>query len=141
MHGVEKNIDKRYYASIRKARGHISIGGIEIMARPPAFTFQQRWLQHLQERLRKQLMEIKEQRCLDLQLPCCTPAARKSGPDGSYSGSVATLQGMSLCGANASPSCHQGPPARWTDEELLARQAINGRFRRRRKPPPKTPMG
>ncbi|GMH11597.1 hypothetical protein Nepgr_013438 [Nepenthes gracilis] len=80
------------------------------------------------ERLRKQLMEIKEQCCLDLQLPCCTSAAHKSGPDGSYSGSVAALQDVSLCGANASPSCHQGPPARWIDEELFARQEINGRF-------------
>ncbi|GMH25426.1 hypothetical protein Nepgr_027269 [Nepenthes gracilis] len=96
------------------------------------------------ERLRKQLMEIKEQRCLDLQLLGCTPAARKSGPDGSYSGSEAALQGVSLCGANASPSYHQGPPARWTDEELFARQALNGRFpkaQRCHKPPPNTLMG
>ncbi|GMH14504.1 hypothetical protein Nepgr_016345 [Nepenthes gracilis] len=80
------------------------------------------------ERLRKQLMEIKEQRRLDLQLPCCTPAARKSSLDGSYLGSEDAVQGMSLRGANASPSCHQGPPARWADEELFARQALNGRF-------------
>ncbi|GMH11623.1 hypothetical protein Nepgr_013464 [Nepenthes gracilis] len=55
-------------------------------------------------------------------------AARESVPDGSSSGSETAVQGMLLCGANASPSCHQGPPARWTDEELFARQAINGSY-------------
>ncbi|GMH19258.1 hypothetical protein Nepgr_021099 [Nepenthes gracilis] len=81
------------------------------------------------ERLRMQLMEFKDQCCLDQQLPCSTQAARESVPDGSSSGSEAAMQGMSLCGANASPNCHQGPPARWTDEELFARQAINGSLR------------
>ncbi|GMH29911.1 hypothetical protein Nepgr_031754 [Nepenthes gracilis] len=73
------------------------------------------------ERLRKQLLELKDQRCLDLQLPCCTQAARESVPDVSPAGNEAAGQGMLV--ANASPSCHLGPHARWSDEELFARQA------------------
>ncbi|GMH22906.1 hypothetical protein Nepgr_024749 [Nepenthes gracilis] len=62
------------------------------------------------ERLRKQLLELKDQRCLDLQLPCCTQAARESFPDVSPAENEASGQGMSLCDANAYPSCHLGPP-------------------------------
>ncbi|GMH10590.1 hypothetical protein Nepgr_012431 [Nepenthes gracilis] len=80
------------------------------------------------ERLQKQLMEIKDQRFLDLHLPCCTQAVCESVPNGSSSRCEATVQGGSLRGANASPSYPQGPPARWTDDELFAKQAINGRY-------------
>ncbi|GMH02086.1 hypothetical protein Nepgr_003925 [Nepenthes gracilis] len=78
-------------------------------------------------RLRKQLVEIKDQRCLDLYLPCCTQAARESVPDGSSSGCEAAMQGVSLCGDNAFPSCPVGPPVGWTDDELFEKQAVNGR--------------
>ncbi|GMH21194.1 hypothetical protein Nepgr_023036 [Nepenthes gracilis] len=47
-------------------------------------------------------------------------------PERSSSGNVAAMQGLSQCDPNASPNCHQGPPARRNDEELFARQAING---------------
>ncbi|GMH10600.1 hypothetical protein Nepgr_012441 [Nepenthes gracilis] len=76
------------------------------------------------ERLRKQLVEIKEQRCLDLHLPCCTQAARESILDGSSFGCEAVVQGISLLGANSSSSCPQGPPVGWIVDELFAKQAL-----------------
>ncbi|GMH18478.1 hypothetical protein Nepgr_020319 [Nepenthes gracilis] len=60
------------------------------------------------ERLWKQLLELKDQRCLDLQLPYCTQDARESVPDVSPTGNEAAGQGMSLCDANAYPSCIWG---------------------------------
>ncbi|GMH31847.1 hypothetical protein Nepgr_033691 [Nepenthes gracilis] len=71
------------------------------------------------------------QRCPDFHQPCCSQAARI--PEGSSSGNEAAVQGLPWCDPNASPNCHQGPPARLTDDELLARQAINGRFRSARR--------
>ncbi|GMH12939.1 hypothetical protein Nepgr_014780 [Nepenthes gracilis] len=41
--------------------------------------------------------------------------------EGSSSGNKAAMRGLSQCDPNASPNCHQGPPARRTDDELFAR--------------------
>ncbi|GMH02105.1 hypothetical protein Nepgr_003944 [Nepenthes gracilis] len=49
------------------------------------------------------------QRCLDLQLPCCSQADYI--PEGSSSGNVAARQGLAQCYPTASPKCHQGHPA------------------------------
>ncbi|GMH02094.1 hypothetical protein Nepgr_003933 [Nepenthes gracilis] len=48
------------------------------------------------------------QRCLDLQLPCCSQA--DCIPEGSSSGNVAARQGLAQCDPTASPKCHQGHP-------------------------------
>ncbi|GMH03499.1 hypothetical protein Nepgr_005338 [Nepenthes gracilis] len=64
------------------------------------------------------------QRCPEFHQPCCSQAARI--PEGTSSGNEAAVQGLPWCDPNASPNCHQGPPARLTDDELFARQALNG---------------
>ncbi|GMH29499.1 hypothetical protein Nepgr_031342 [Nepenthes gracilis] len=59
------------------------------------------------------------QKCPDLQLPCCSRAARV--PEGPSSGNVAAVPGLSLCNPNDSPSCHLEPHARWTEDDIIAR--------------------
>ncbi|GMH02237.1 hypothetical protein Nepgr_004076 [Nepenthes gracilis] len=77
--------------------------------------------------------------CPDLHLPCCSKAARV--PEGPSTGNVAVVQGVSLRNPSDSPSCHLEPHARWTEDQLFARPAINGWKRmawRRNSAPKKT---
>ncbi|GMH03503.1 hypothetical protein Nepgr_005342 [Nepenthes gracilis] len=75
--------------------------------------------------------------CPDLHLPCCSKATRV--PVGPSSGSVAAVQGLLPCNPSDSSSCHLEPHAHWNEDELSARQAINGweRMAQRRKSAPK----
>ncbi|GMH30813.1 hypothetical protein Nepgr_032656 [Nepenthes gracilis] len=76
--------------------------------------------------LRKQLVEIKAQHCLDLQLPSCSQAARDSVPDETSPGSEAAVQDVKLHGVAVPPSCPQGLSVGWTDDDLFAKQAVVG---------------
>ncbi|GMH08610.1 hypothetical protein Nepgr_010450 [Nepenthes gracilis] len=76
------------------------------------------------ERLWKQLVEIKAQCCLDLQLPSCSQATRDSVPDETTLRREAAAQDVKLHGDVVPPSCPQGPSVGWTDDKLFAKQAM-----------------
>ncbi|GMH15518.1 hypothetical protein Nepgr_017359 [Nepenthes gracilis] len=64
-------------------------------------------------------------RCLDIQPPCCTPAARV--PEGSSLGNVDAVQGLTQCSPNASSSCNQGLlPVGLRMSYLLGRRLMDG---------------